>query len=178
MTSLGRKVFLWQTAGFASVTLLGSLLHFLYGWTGENPIAAAFSAVNESTWEHMKLLFFPMALFALIESFFFREVSCFFKIKLAGTCLGLILIPVLFYTYNGVIGKSPDFVNIAIFFLAALIAFLYEGRRLVRESEKSCSPTLPILGFLLLCVLFILFTYLPPHIALFRDPLTGGYGIG
>lgn len=33
--------------------------------------------------------------------------------------LGLVLIPVLFYTYNGVFGKSPDWINTAIFYFTA-----------------------------------------------------------
>ena len=178
MNSFGRKVFFWQLSGFAAVTLVGSLLHFLYEWAGESSFVGAFSAVNESTWEHMKLLFFPMLLFTLIEGIFFREVPCFFQIKFQGTLLGLVLIPVLFYTYNGVFGTSPAWVNISVFFLAALVAFVFEGRRLVRAEGRPCSVVLPLLGFALLAGAFVLFTYRPPMLPLFRDPLTGGYGIG
>lgn len=181
MDSGRKKVFFWQLAGYGIVTLLGSLLHFAYAWSGDSPVVGAFSAVNESTWEHMKLFFFPMLLFARIERFAFRDVPCFFRIRLGGTLLGLLLIPVLFYTYQGVFGKSPDFVNIAIFFLAALAAFVYAGRRLVRATEGNAgcgsSPALPLLIFALLAGAFVLFTFCPPKIPLFRDPLTGGYGI-
>lgn len=181
MISERRKIFLWQLAGFAFVTLLGSLLHFAYSWSGENPAVGAFTAVNESTWEHMKLLFFPMFLFSLFEWRFFTGVPEFLRIKLCGTLLGLLLIPVLFYTYNGMFGKSPDFVNIAIFFLAALAASVYEGWQLVRVTEGDVegggSPALSLSVFFLLAVLFVLFTFFPPHLPLFRDPLDGGYGI-
>ena len=44
-------------ARILSVSLLGTLLHFTYRWSGRNPLIAP---VNESVWEHMKLLFFPM----------------------------------------------------------------------------------------------------------------------
>lgn len=40
--------------------LFGTLLHFLFEWSGNNYIIASFSAINESTWEHLKLVFFPM----------------------------------------------------------------------------------------------------------------------
>lgn len=60
----------WELAGFLFTGALGVLLHFLYEWSGGNTLAAAFSAVNESTWEHMKLLFFPMFVFR-----YFRCVS-------------------------------------------------------------------------------------------------------
>ena len=102
-----RNLSLWQLAGFAFTSIGGTLLHFLYDLTGQSVVAAPFSAVNESTWEHMKLLFFPMFVFALVQSRFFGERPDFWCVKLAGSAAGLALIPVLFYTYNGAIGKSP-----------------------------------------------------------------------
>src|SRR5699024_5363380 len=57
----------WEIAGFLLTGIAGPLLHFTYRWSGENRIVAAFSAVNESTWEHMKLLFVPVFLFPLVE---------------------------------------------------------------------------------------------------------------
>ena len=84
-----RSITLWQFFGFAVVSLLGTLLHFLYDWTGENIFAAPFSGVNESTWEHMKLLYWPLLLFAVIQSFFFRDVKSFWCIKLYGTLSGI-----------------------------------------------------------------------------------------
>ena len=49
----------WEVAGLFAVILLGNTLHFVYDWTGQARWAAYISAVNESTWEHMKLLFVP-----------------------------------------------------------------------------------------------------------------------
>lgn len=69
-----RDVTLWQFAGFTVTSLGGTLLHFLYDWSNQSIFAAPFSAVNESAWEHMKLLFFPMFIFALIQSCFFNRV--------------------------------------------------------------------------------------------------------
>ena len=114
-----RSIKAWSLLGFAVTSLLGTLLHFVYEWTGESIFAAPFSAVNESTWEHMKLLFFPMLVFSLVQSRFFREYNNFWCIKLRSALLGITLIPIIFYTYNGVIGKSPDFINISIFFITA-----------------------------------------------------------
>ena len=121
-----RSIGLWQLMGFAVTSLVGTVLHFLYDWLGEAAWIAPFSGVNESTWEHMKLLFWPMLLYAIVQSFFFRDREDFWCVKLRGTLLGLGLIPVLFYTYNGVIGKSPDWINVTIFFVAAALAYLYE----------------------------------------------------
>ena len=48
---LVRKRGIWREALITGYTvLLGSLLHFVYGWSGSNVFAAGFSAVNDSTW--------------------------------------------------------------------------------------------------------------------------------
>lgn len=172
-----RSIGLWQLMGFAVTSLGGTLLHFLYDWLGKAAWIAPFSGVNESTWEHMKLLFWPMLIFAIVESFFFKDRKDFWCVKLRGILLGITLIPVIYYTYNGVIGKSPDWINIAIFFIVGAIAYLYETR-LYRKETISCKHQR--LAFSLLCViaiLFVVFTFQAPEIDLFQDPLTGGYGI-
>ena len=171
-----RQIGLWQLWGFAVTSLGGTLLHFLYDWTN-SALVAPFSGVNESTWEHMKLLFWPMLLFAVVQRFFFRGREDFWCIKLRGILLGLVLIPVLFYTYNGVIGKSPDWINIAIFFLSAAIAYIVEAR-LFRKATITCKKTK--CAIVLLCViaaLFVLFTFRTPEIGIFKDPLTGAFGL-
>ena len=170
--------FLWQTAGFALTSLGGTLLHFLYDWTGESILTAPFSGVNESTWEHMKLLFWPLFLFALIQRRFFKKQENYWCVKLSGILLGLALIPVLFYTYNGVFGKSPDWINIAIFYVCAGLVFLFE-RWIFKQDWRRCER--PQLAFIVICLigaLFVAFTFAPPQIPLFRDPLAGIYGIG
>ena len=163
--------------GFAVTALGGTLLHFLYDWLGKSPLIAPFSGVNESTWEHMKLLFWPMLLFAVAESFFFRERQNFWCVKLRGVLLGLILIPVIFYTYNGAIGRSPDWLNITIFFISAAAIYLYETK-LFNENKLLCkSPRSALATLCGIALCFIVFTFSPPEIGIFRDPLTGGYGI-
>ena len=172
-----RSVWIWQLWGFAVTVLLGTLLHFLYEWFGETVWIAPFSGVNESTWEHMKLLFWPMFLFAVFQYFFFRDLPAFWSVKLRGVLLGLALIPILFYTYNGVIGKSPDWVNISIFFISAAVAYIYETRQF-RDTRVGGNWEKWAFGALcVLAVLFIVFTFWTPEIGIFRDPITGGYGI-
>lgn len=172
-----RSVGLWQLMGFAITSLLGTLLHFLYELTGGSVLIALFSGVNESTWEHMKLLFVPMFIFAIVESFFFKGRDDFWCIKLRGILLGLVSIPALFYTYNGVVGKSPDWINIAIFFVSASLAYVYETR--LFNSEKTICKSQKSALFLLcvIALLFVLFTFITPEIGIFKDPLTGTYGI-
>lgn len=172
-----KSIGLWQLVGFAVTAFTGTILHFLYDWSGESVWTAPFSGVNESTWEHMKLLFWPMLLYAVIQSFFFKENKNFWCVKLRGILLGMSLIPIIFYTYNGVIGKSPDWVNITIFFISAAIVYIYEAFRLHRQNHSCKSPRSAITVLCVIALLFILFTFRTPELGIFKDPLTGTYGI-
>ena len=170
-----RSIGLWQLMGFAVTSLGGSLLHFLYDWTGGSALVAPFSGVNESTWEHMKLLFWPMFIFAVVQSFFFKDKKEFMCVKLKGILLGLVLIPVIFYTYNGVIGRSPDWINIAIFFVSAAIAYIYETK-LFENGTTSCrNSSIAIIILCAVAILFVIFTFDSPELNVFRDPLTSNY---
>ena len=172
-----RSISLWQFFGFAVTALGGTLLHFLYDWLGEAKWIAPISGINESTWEHMKLLFWPMLIFAVAQSFFFKDREDFWCVKLRGILLGLFLIPIIFYTYNGAIGKSPDWLNIAIFFISAAVAYLYEAK-LFNENNLTCrSPRLSVAALCLISLLFVLFTFRTPELGIFKDPMTGRYGI-
>ena len=90
---------------------------------------------------------------------------------------GLVLIPVLFYTYNGVLGKSPDWVNIAIFFVSAAVAFVLETRLFKKDTLRCRSPRLAFALICLIGMLFVVFTFATPQIPLFQDPINGTYGI-
>ncbi len=172
-----KTVFWWQFIGFFAVSLTGVLLHFVYEWTGSN-FSALFSAVNESTWEHLKLIFFPMFLFAVIQSFFLgKEYKNFWWIKLKGTLLGLVLIPVLFYTLNGAFGTVPGAVNISVFFVAVAAALIYDTALFNKGCMACPYSAWAFLGFCLIAVLFWVFTFSPPEIPLFEDPISKTYGI-
>lgn len=172
-----RSLPLWQLMGFAVTSLLGTLFHFLYEWTNQSTIAALVSGVNESTWEHMKLLFFPMFFYGVVQSRFFKERRDFWCVKTVGITTGILLIPVLFYTYNGAFGKSPDFINIAFFFVAAAVSYLLETRLYKNGSVVCKRPWILVVLLIVIAALFVIFTFLPPKIPLFADPLTGTYGI-
>ena len=172
-----RSINLWQLVGYAFTSLGGTLLHYLYDWTGGSVLAAPFSGVNESTWEHMKLFFWPALIFAVTESCFFRDRENFWCIKLRGILLGLVMVPVIFYTYNGVVGTSPDWLNIAIFFIAAAIAFVYETRSFNKDNTACRAPRLAVIILCIIGVLFVVFTFATPTLQIFKDPVTGVYGI-
>ncbi len=174
---MNKKINCRQWAGFLFTAILGVLLHFLYDWLGQSPLVAPFSGVNESTWEHMKLLFFPLFAFTLIQGRYWKEKpENFWCTKLYGTFLGLALIPIIFYTFNGIFGPSPDWYNITIFFQAAAAVYLWETARLKEEKPCGLSPAVSILILCLIAIAFAVFTWITPKIPLFQDPLTGQYG--
>ncbi len=167
-----RCVWLWELGALTFIFALGSLLHFTYEWT-DLLAFAPFSAVNESTWEHMKILFFPALFFALFQWSFFKDgYKNFWWIKLAGISLSLVLVPTLFYTYNGAFGKSPDFVNILIFFLSALAGCFLEWRLFMKNTKKSfCIPAFwAVFTLVVIALFFIVFTFAPPALPIFQPP--------
>ena len=172
-----RSIGIWQWIGFGVAAAGGTLLHFLYNLLGKAEWIAPFSGVNESTWEHMKLLFWPTFIFAIVQYFFFRDREDFWYVKLRGILLGLALIPIIFYTYNGAVGRSPGWFNIALFFISAAAAYIYETRLFNSEKVRCRSPKI---AFSLLCIiglLFAVFTFRTPELGIFLDPITGTYGI-
>ena len=167
----------WQMGGFVFTGILGTLLHFLFDWTGGSVIVALFSAVNESIWEHMKLLYYPMLAFAFWEySRWGKNRPQFWCVKLIGMLTGLALIPVLYYTYTGLLGVSADWFNITIFFIAAAAAFYLETRLFAENISCRISPGNAFMALCLMGVVFTVLTFVPPKIPLFQDPITGTYG--
>lgn len=176
---MNRRLFYWELAGFLLTGALGTLLHFVYDWSGGSALAAAFSAVNESTWEHMKLLFVPVFLFSVVQVCLLgRDCPHLLWSRALSTLAGLALIPVLFYTYSGVLGRSVTWVNIAVFYLADAGLFALDGWLLRRGRRGTLWQQVAGLAVLWgLMFIFVLCTFRPPHIALWQDPVTGQYGI-
>ena len=174
---MNKNIKLWSFAGFTLTVAGGTLLHFLYNLTNQNILVAPFSSVNESTWEHMKLIFFPQFFFALFQCKYFKDYKNFWCVKLTGILTGLLMIPVLFYTYNGAVGKSPDWLNISIFFIAAAIAYITEAHIFMKRPDTCKNQKLCFFIILLIGLFFIIFTFLTPKLPIFKDAINGSYGI-
>lgn len=142
------------------VIVLGTLMHFMYNWSGKHPFAGLIAPVNESVWEHMKLLFFPMLLTGL---WLLRHETdpCRISAFHAGLLLGTGLIAGIHYAYVKALGQSYLILDIADFILSVLLAFGF-----FRFFSSSCllgklSPITSIAVFLML-ICFFIFTYHPP----------------
>ena len=55
--------------GIIVICIIGTLLHFTYEWSHHKKIVALFSAVNESTWEHIKIAMTPTILWSIFYGY-------------------------------------------------------------------------------------------------------------
>ncbi len=155
---------------FALVT--GTLLHFAYEWSGNNRIVGLFSAVNESTWEHMKLVFFPMLIYGIYMNLKLQDTyPCVTSALVFGILLGTMLIPIIFYTYSGILGQNLPILNIGTFIVSVILAFAA-----IHQLTPSCllEDFREIMEILVVffAVCFLLFTYNPPELGLFMVPVS------
>lgn len=153
---------------FIVASLLGVISHFVYEWTGEQRLVGLFFPINESTWEHLKLIFFPVMLISIPEFFLSDEKTPgFFCIKLKSAILGMITTVVLFYTYQGILGKNVDWINISIYFIAMFMAYRYSYKK---QNNNKSFPNLCIFFILIITLTFMIFSVFPPEIGLFKEP--------
>lgn len=175
--------------GAVFTSILGVLFHFAFEFLGENQMLAWLFPVNESTWEHLKLLFFPSLIWSVIGYFLIgKDLGDYIGASSLGMLYGMLSIVVLFYTYTGVLGYSINAINIIIFFIGVVLCYCSICKVLTRPKDRCHSSLEPeqdtvpgnwagVLFFLIFFVLFLVFTYLPPKIGLFLDPATGTYGL-
>lgn len=174
-TVLMNKLKLFALIGVIFVIITGCLSHFLYDWSGQNHILGLFVPINESVWEHLKLLFFPMLLYGLLMVSLFRaEYPSIIPSLCLGLLSGALFIPVFYYAYTSVLGRNIFILDMAAFILSIITAFLITYR--LSSSLALKSFTLILAG--LVCILFIcfvIFTYHPPAAGIFDDPTSSGF---
>lgn len=160
----------YTVIGIFFVLTVGTLAHFLYDWTGNNRVVGLFTPINESIWEHMKLLFFPMLIYSVIMISKFRKIyPCITSALCFGILAGAFLIPLFYYAYTYFFGKSVFILDIGIFILSIIIAFWLSYKLTLSCRLESYTSILCIL----MCILFICFlyfTYHPPDAVIFQDP--------
>jgi hypothetical protein len=168
--------------GILFIVLLGSLLHFSFGFSGDWKPLGVISAVNESVWEHLKLVFWPAALWTLVEYFTLRRTHKdkrpnFVLAKAAGAALMPLIILAIFYSYTAAAGESIFAVDLASFMIAVIAGQLISYKLWRFLDLPAAWEWLGIFVFIIIAALFAAFTFFPPHAGLFRDAPTGGYGI-
>lgn len=151
----------------------------VYEWSGNNIFIGLFSAVNESTWEHLKLLFWPSFFFSIIEYIFIgKDYNNYITAKAVSFYTGILSIIFLFYTYTGIVGDNFIVIDILNFIISVIIS-QYLGYKITTWNMDVSVKinTISFIAIVILALAFIFFTVNPPQIPFFKDPVTGGYGI-
>jgi len=157
--------------------LLGTLLHFTFEWSGYWKPMALISAVNESTWEHMKMAFWIALIFAIIEFFIYgKRNKNFFFAKTISLYIMTILIAVIFWAYTRIIEDALIW-DIMDFVLSIIIGYIVSYYIVISQKNYRILKFLSIILFVVILAAFCLLSYFPLINPLFREPITGGYGI-
>ncbi|MFW9830086.1 MAG: DUF6512 family protein [Promethearchaeota archaeon] len=173
-----KTILTWEIIGMVFITFLGSFLHFLFELSGYFPPIGAIAAVNESVWEHLKLGYWPLVLYSLIEYRFIRDKSNNFVIAKAVAAFVIpVVIIVFFYSYTAILGTDLLFLDIFSFVLAIIIAQLVSYKILTLPKISNAYTIISWISIITLGILFVVFTYFPPYFPLFEDPITNSYGI-
>ncbi|PVX26902.1 MAG: hypothetical protein CW691_00020 [Candidatus Bathyarchaeum sp.] len=175
--SENRVIWRYEWVGMVFIMLLGGLLHFTFEMSGFNPVVGAFSAVNESVWEHLKLGFWPAVLYAAIEYRQIRkQTNNFFVAKTVVPYTVIVVVTAIFYSYTSITGESIFLIDITSFFVAVIMGQYLSYRLLIRDKLADWTEKLALALCVMLGILFVVFTFYPPELSPFQDP-SGDYGI-
>ena len=167
----------FELVGMVFIILLGSMLHFTFEWSGNQPIVGVFSAVNESVWEHLKIAFWPALLYLIFEYYYlYKKSNNFFFAKTLGIYSIMIIIPIIFYSYT-IFLEENLIIDVGSFILAIIIGQLISYRLLIYKKLAKIFEMISLVALLILALAFVVFTFYPPQVQLFQDPNTGKYGI-
>ena len=174
------KIRSYQIISSIFACIVGTLLHFTYEFFGENIFVATFSAINESVWEHLKLLLIPMI--AWWSIFYVRyshkynlNIDKWFSSSLVALITSMYIQLSTFYIYTGAFNIEYLIIDILIFLLAVTLG-QYMGLHFYKYGKEH-NYKICILVILLIIILFIFMTFYPPHLPLFLDMKSGGYGL-
>lgn len=173
-----KKILLWEMLGILFTFLVGALLHFTFELSGEWTPMAIISGVNESVWEHFKIGFWPALIWGIIEFFIFgKKVRNFFFAKGISFLVIPAVIATLFYGYTLIFKIESLAIDIAIFFIAIAVAQIVSYRLMLKKERRLYLNIIGVVIIIINIVLFSLLSFFPPECPIFKDPVTGGYGI-
>lgn len=171
------RIVKWEIVGVFWIIIIGSLLHFTFELANKSLLVALFSPVNESVWEHMKLGYWALVFFMLIEYWFVRDyTNSFFIAKTIGILVMNIFIIVAFYSYTAIVKKPILIMDIAIFIVGAILC-QFTSIKIMGKDIGNNVDKIGLVVFILIGAILILFTFKTPHLPIFKDPSKGTYGI-
>lgn len=160
-----------------AISILGSILHFTYAWSGRNKFVAIFSAVNESTWEHIKLALSGIFVCTLVDVWWLGDNPNYWFAKSMSFLVPVLVIPVLFYGYRAVLKvKACLPIDITIFFIASFASSVAFVGMLELAPMGEAGEIASMIISVIVLTMYLSLTRFPLHNFLFRDPITGKYG--
>ena len=152
----------------AAAILGGSALHFLYD-AAPNPLTALVSPVNESVWEHLKLLFWPMLLTAV---FLARGTDDRYALW-SGIFAAELLMPLFllggYYLLRCGFGAAGLPLDIALYVVTMALGF-FVAYRIFRSGKLANAAGWLLVPVILYGASLILFTFAAPRLAVFIPP--------
>lgn len=182
-TLIGKNpVTAWICLGIPFIIVVGSLMHFVFEWSGNATIVGIFAPVNESVWEHLKMGFWPMLVWWFAGYFIYGNNNKHFATQWFSSCaVALVVCPLvvmfLFYTYTSAFGIEVLLLDILAFIIGVIAAQWIALHVYQCANFSSYCLYVSFAIFILMMLFFAVFTFIPPHIPLFLDFSTGKYGI-
>ncbi len=173
-----KDIFKLELIGFFVITIIGTLLHFCFEWSGSFKPLALFCTVNESVWEHLKMGFWPAFFFALYEYFKFgRKNHNFWIAKTVALYIIPLTIIIVFYLVKAITGNHYIWLDISLFVIAIALSQIVSYKIITSTKDYSKYKIPSLILLIILTIAFSLFTYFPPKLELFKDTTTNTYGI-
>lgn len=158
------------------ISLVGTLSHFTYDISKHNKYIGLFSAVNESTWEHIKIALTPTLIWGLIDGAIYGANSSYFLAKFISLNVIIILMPILFYGHQMIFGKEIVFLDIINFYIVIICSQLTFYFLIKIENLNFIFSYLSCVGLFVLFGGYMIHTLMPAKSFLFKDPITKKYG--
>ena len=158
--------------------IIAVILHFIYG-IFPNTFFSIIAPVNESIWEHMKLIVSSSLIFSIFEYFIYKKKDIpynNFILSYGVSCvLGIIVYLLIYIPLNDIFGHKA-YIAISLLFII-LIFVQYVSYYIMNKKEMWHSCDMGILLIIIIYFLFGYLTYHPPKVNLFYDYMHKGFGI-
>lgn len=164
-----KLMIVWETIGFFFILVFGTFLHFAFELSDFWKPVAMIAAVNESTWEHLKMVFWPSLFFALLEYNFLKDWAANFWIaKLSSMLIMPLVIALGWYGVVAIVGENVFVTNIVLFITAIALGQWASYKIMITNRFTAMDQRVAIVGIVLMTLAFSLFTFFPPKIFLFE----------
>ena len=173
-----KKIKILSVVGFFVISIIGTILHFAFEFSGNNLVVATFSAVNESVWEHLKIAVMPVFLWTIIELFILKyRPDNLWTSVLAKIATNMFLIVILYYISLFILGTHNSKIAIGIFYVSILVSQIVGYIVINMKKVDVKIEEVTKYSVLFIFLLFIFFTFIPPKAEIFKDEITQTYGV-